>query len=241
MKAKSMRYSIQNPCDESWNDMKPESSGRFCNSCEKSVIDFTNMSDFSIVNYLENHKNEKVCGRFTKPQLDRVYHLNQTASVPNFDLRAVVLGLALATFSAVPGFAQTEPQNPIKIDTTLLQKPVLVVGTVAIQYFDHQKETKVSGIIDASNKDFDKITIQLKDINGVVLKNIHPDSKGKFSMDLNWKLNPAYLNISGPNYETQELYFHSLRTLTNIRVELQDQPEIFKGEVIQGDIKATEE
>ena len=132
MRVKSIQYSIQNPCDESWNDMKPESIGRFCGSCEKTVVDFTSMSDFSIVNYLEKHKNEKVCGRFTQPQLDRVYQLNQPVFAQSFDLRAVVLGLALSTFSALHSFAQTEPQEPIKIDTLIVIQTI-VVGTVAME------------------------------------------------------------------------------------------------------------
>lgn len=239
MKAKSIKYSIQNPCDKSWNDMTSESTGRFCGSCEKSVVDFTSMSDFSIVNYFENHKSEKVCGRFTKPQLDRVYELNQPVFAPIFDLRAVVLGFALTTFSAVHSFAQTEPQ-PIGIDTTVQVEP-MVLGKIAFQHFNHEKESKVSGTIGASRKDFDQISVQLKDVNGAVLKTIHPDSKGKFSMDLNWKLDPASLTISSTNYETQELYFSSLRTLSNLHVELVDQVEMILGELIQGDVKANEE
>lgn len=240
MRAKSIQYSIQNPCDESWNDMKPETNGRFCGSCEKTVVDFTRMSDFSIVNYLENHKNEKVCGRFTKPQLDRVYHLNQPVFAPSFDLRAVVLGLALTTFSAVHSFGQTEPQEPIKIDTTIQVSP-LVVGTVAVEYFDHGTEKKVSGRVWNSAKSFEGVSVVLKTIEGKILKTVQPDTSGRFEIDLNWELKPAMLEFSGMGYETQEFHFSQYKFLSNLHITLIDQAEMFKGQVIKGDIKRVEE
>lgn len=236
MNAKSIQYSIPDPCDKSWNEMTPDANGRFCGSCEKSVVDFTNMSDFSIVNYFEKHKNEKVCGRFTKPQLERVYQLNQPAFAPVFDLRAVVLGLALTTFCAIHGFSQTEP--PIKTDTTVVIPPI-VVGTVAHVHFDHEKESKVSGSVKASKNDFDQISVALKNAGGRTLKTVHPDSKGKFSMDLNWKSEPYYIEISGVGYETQTLYFASVPSLNNLEIQLYERAEMIRGEVIQGDVKAT--
>lgn len=236
MKAKTIQYSIQNPCDESWNDMIPERTGRFCGSCQKTVVDFTHMSDFSIVNYMESHKSEKVCGRFTKPQLDRVYNLNQPVFAPAFDLRAVVLGLALTTFCAVHSFGQTEPQEPIGIDTSMHVAPI--VGQITYQHFDHGKEKKVSGTIQNSSKD---VNVILKSNEGKVLKTLHPDVKGKFEFDLDWKLKPASIEISGIGYETQELYFSSLRSLDNIQVTLLDEVEMIRGEVIQGDVKVIEE
>lgn len=256
MKAKAIKYSIQNPCDESWNKMKPEVTGRFCESCEKSVIDFTGMSDFSIVNYLESHKNEKVCGRFTKPQLDCVYQLNTPVFAPSFDLRAVVLGLALTTFSAVHSFAQTELQEPIRIDTTIQVVPPLVVGTVqevnpievepfivgkVAPSYDHSKENKASGVLSTSTKSFKGITVQLKDKKGNVLKTTQPDSKGRFAFDLDWKLNPAFIEVSGKNYEQTTLYFNYLRSITDMKIEMREQVEMIRGEVLQGDVKATED
>jgi hypothetical protein len=242
MKAKSIRYLIPTPCNESWNDMKPESKGRFCGSCEKTVVDFSRMSDFSIVNYLENHKNEKVCGRFTKPQLDRVYQLNQPVFAPAFDLRAVVLGLALTTFSAVHSFSQTEPWEPVKTDTTLQAEPIpLMVGKIAVEHFDHGSEKSVTGRVLNSTSSFTEVRVMLKTIEGKVLKTVQPDSSGRFEIGLNWELKPAVLEFSGAGYETQELYFSEYRFLTGLHIRLIDQPEMFIGETIKGDIKAVEE
>lgn len=123
MKAKKIKYSIEEPCHEDWNQMKPEAKGRFCESCSKTVVDFSSMSDFSIVNYLEGKKNESVCGRFTPNQMDKTYFLPKRHHSFSFDLKAVALGLALSTFSAVHLNAQVTP--PIEhIDTLKVNQMV---------------------------------------------------------------------------------------------------------------------
>jgi hypothetical protein len=53
---------IENPCSENWNNMKPNQHGRFCLSCQKTVIDFTNKSPSEISDILKNHTNEMPCG-----------------------------------------------------------------------------------------------------------------------------------------------------------------------------------
>lgn len=232
MKSKSVQYAIQEPCHANWNEMQPEVQGRFCSSCEKSVVDFTTMSDFSIVNYLENHKSEKVCGRFTQTQLNRVYQLNPAVSIPFFDLRAVVLGLALTTFSAVHSFSQTEPQEPVKIDTTVQQIPPIIMGKVAMETYDHSTEKVAKGRITNSLDSFKGIHVQLKDGNGKVLKTIEPDSNGNFEFALNWKQNPTYIEVSGVRFETARRYFPSMNSLADIKIELAEVEIMMLGEVM---------
>lgn len=234
MKSKSVQYAIQEPCHANWNEMQPGVQGRFCNSCEKSVVDFTAMSDFSIVNYLEDHKNEKVCGRFTQPQLNRVYQLNQAVLPPLFDLRAVVLGLALTTFSAVHGFSQTEPQEPVKIDTTIQQIPdPVIMGDIAILTYEHGTEKVAKGKIINSLSSFKGIYIQLMDQNRKVLKTIELDSTGDFEFELNWRQGPAYIEVSGTGFETTSRYFPTISSLSDIRIELIETEIIMQGEIMR--------
>jgi hypothetical protein len=67
----SKYISIQIPttCHEDWDSMTAATQGRYCNSCEKTVIDFTNMSDTQLANFFAKKK-ENVCGRFYSDQLD---------------------------------------------------------------------------------------------------------------------------------------------------------------------------
>lgn len=52
--------------------MEINSVGRFCDSCAKSVVDFSSKSDEEIKNYLLARKDEKICGRFYKQQVNRI-------------------------------------------------------------------------------------------------------------------------------------------------------------------------
>ena len=68
------KYSIQipKPCHENWDEMSPNAQGKFCGSCQKNVIDFTNKSAVEIQNYLWEHKKQGICGRFEQTQLSRI-------------------------------------------------------------------------------------------------------------------------------------------------------------------------
>ena len=70
MKNKSFQLKISEPCHESWNEMTNSEKGRFCQSCQKEVIDFTNLSDRAIAQTFKKAKGN-ICGRFNNLQLNR--------------------------------------------------------------------------------------------------------------------------------------------------------------------------
>jgi hypothetical protein len=61
---------IPSPCQENWDSMRPEEKGRHCASCQKTVIDFTGMSDGEIISQLAK-AGQGVCGRMAPDQLNR--------------------------------------------------------------------------------------------------------------------------------------------------------------------------
>lgn len=67
---KKIQLGIPEPCHENWNNMKPEEKGRFCNSCQKTVMDFRNMSDSQLAEFFKKPAGS-VCGRFHADQLNR--------------------------------------------------------------------------------------------------------------------------------------------------------------------------
>lgn len=72
------KYKITIPelCHEDWNKMTPNENGRFCGSCSKNVVDFTNMLPNQIQVYFQQNSN--VCGRFKNSQLNSL-----TIQIPN--------------------------------------------------------------------------------------------------------------------------------------------------------------
>lgn len=70
MSKKIIQLSIPKPCNEGWENMLPEEKGRFCLTCQKSVIDFSNLSNNQIASILSENSG-RVCGRFTINQLNK--------------------------------------------------------------------------------------------------------------------------------------------------------------------------
>ncbi|MFB9077686.1 hypothetical protein ACFFLS_00750 [Flavobacterium procerum] len=60
---------INKPCNENWENMKPNSEGGFCEICSKKVLDFTKLNQFELAQKLQK-SNGSICGRVTKKQLD---------------------------------------------------------------------------------------------------------------------------------------------------------------------------
>ena len=69
--SKHIQLHIPEPCHEKWNNMTPVEKGRFCGSCQKQVVDFTNMNDEQVVAFFKRQSTGSVCGRFMQDQLDR--------------------------------------------------------------------------------------------------------------------------------------------------------------------------
>ncbi len=55
-------------CNRTWEDMKPVEGGRFCNDCQKKVVDFTNKTNDEIAAYFMG-STTIVCGNFRQSQL----------------------------------------------------------------------------------------------------------------------------------------------------------------------------
>jgi TonB-dependent SusC/RagA subfamily outer membrane receptor len=62
---------INEPCSQNWDEMIPNDKGRFCNSCQKTVFDFTTASDNKIIQHIEKMKGNIFCAQFEDGQLNR--------------------------------------------------------------------------------------------------------------------------------------------------------------------------
>ena len=73
----SIHLRIPKPCHENWDSMQPNKEGRHCMACRKTVVDFSNMTDREILDYISNASGE-VCGRVDSVQLTRGLNENKT-------------------------------------------------------------------------------------------------------------------------------------------------------------------
>lgn len=67
-----LKLAIPKPCHENWDTMLPEEKGKFCQSCAKTVFDFTKSSTDEIASIFKKNKGEKICGRFRREQLESI-------------------------------------------------------------------------------------------------------------------------------------------------------------------------
>jgi hypothetical protein len=74
---RSIQLSIPDPCQEKWSNMAPNKDGRFCSSCSKNIVDFSSMSNETLVAFFKKGTAGTVCGRFSNEQLQRDFLIPQ--------------------------------------------------------------------------------------------------------------------------------------------------------------------
>lgn len=130
---------IPQPCHENWETMLPEEQGRYCNSCCKTVIDFSSWETQDILAFIENKNGERVCGRFKNEQLTsatdsdvRHIWLKEIAFAPISFLKkvAAIVIVCFGLLHSNTTNAQTGgwTQGKTKLDTTkriLLGRPTI--------------------------------------------------------------------------------------------------------------------
>jgi len=82
---------IPEPCHESWDKMIPTRKGKFCLSCKKEVVDFSNKSTDEIINYFQSRGNtkERLCGRFD------IKHVEQPKQNKKYYHRYITWGIGV--------------------------------------------------------------------------------------------------------------------------------------------------
>jgi hypothetical protein len=183
---KKMRISIENPCHEDWQTMTPETQGRFCGACEKTVVDFTTMSDAEILHYFSKPSVEKTCGRFRVEQLAESGTSKQnipsernwvpaTSSKPSKALLhfayllVIVMGVGLSS-------CNNHVQGEILGDTTMVGATVLDTSAIdSSSEFNHSKTGEVeTGGGDVVQKREKQIVLM-----GDTVANLVPDTNRK--------------------------------------------------------------
>lgn len=102
--------SIPQPCHEDWQQMTPVAQGRHCQSCCKTVMDFTAMSNADIIGYLATHSN--TCGRISGPKLAAINNELHTKKQNQFSWKGFIAAASLSVlFPAVKAGAQSTPKT----------------------------------------------------------------------------------------------------------------------------------
>jgi len=131
-----INISIPNPCHENWEGMTNVEKGKFCNSCQKKVFDFTNASDREIVKAFE--QNNQLCGRFLNTQLNRDL-------IKPKERKSLWFAATIVSLLGI-GTNETTAQEPVKTEQTPEHS---IVGKIA---YIKPKEIEISGVVLDENK-----------------------------------------------------------------------------------------
>jgi hypothetical protein len=180
---KNLQLHIPTPCHENWQHMSLADKGRFCASCQKHVIDFTQSSDRQIAETFKTEGN--VCGRFLKSQLERDLVIPKEKN--RLWMAAIAAVVAFLGLGNSKVFAQTEKK---KAETVQVEKDKVV---------NSADSTRGERIVTGTVVDDTGIPV-----SGAVVKNIK--SKKKVQADFN-----GNFTIEAETNNSLEIYFFGLK------------------------------
>ena len=173
-----MKLAINEPCHEDWNNMKIGLISRHCDSCDKSVMDFTKMTRAEIITYILSNPNESVCGRMTRDQFDfrhedipiLVKTLERKSIVQPFLILALV-SLSLSAVAQDTGNIQTPPPVHSNImgkvravpnnDThTAIQKKEPIKGNIQCEKPDEEIEVMMGEVVEITPVELGMVVLE---------------------------------------------------------------------------------
>ena len=219
---KDLQVGIPTPCSENWNQMTPEANGRFCSSCQKTVLDFTVMDDQEILQWFESHHGS-TCGRFKPDQLNRPM-INRPEKKSRWRYwHYLIAGLLFSsevsaqTKPAAPPMTQQIPTNP---DT-----PILLGKIKAVHERKPSTDSIRGRVVDTSGNAVPGARIMYKKA-----LNVASDDNGYFSIPASKVPGHATLHIIAIGYKSVEINVDQLSTASPIRMT----PEMSSADVIVG-------
>jgi hypothetical protein len=212
--SKKFQLQIPEPCHEDWDKMTPGDKGRFCDSCQKTVHDFTGMSDAQLIAFFKKPSTSSVCGRFYNDQLEKDFEI-PPKRIP---------WLRYFFQVAIPAFL-------ISSKAKSQGEPRLVGDTILVDSNKSGKNPHESGSIKPDTNKSKKITGKLVDDKGgaipnatVVIKGtksgVAADANGNFSIGLFADRSPATLVFSSVGFETKEMAIDTNKTESLCNVQL---------------------
>lgn len=160
-----IQISIPEPCHKDWQNMTPVEKGRFCASCQKTVLDLTHLSDNEIIEVVT--KNDNLCARIKVSNLNR--NLIKTKTKSNY------FGYFASSILAFLGLG---------IETIVAQEKPVVEQT-DLKYLnkasDSVKKITVSGRVTCDGHLLPGAIVKIKGTKN----STYTDKNGKYTIEVN--------------------------------------------------------
>ncbi|WP_316765338.1 carboxypeptidase-like regulatory domain-containing protein [Pedobacter frigiditerrae] len=217
----NLKITIPKPCSENWENMKPLGQGRFCDNCEKEVLDFTKFSTTELQNYFKYPKGN-ACGRINQKQLfDFVPVPSKKGSLRYVSYKFFVAS-CLTLLTSTKGYSKEIFRNENICQSDVQSK----------KFDDFAKETDTSITISGIVKDVNDgltipgVIISIKDGQNLTTTDVN----GKFKIQLKFNANQKVVLVSKYlGYETMETEI-DLASAQNLEIKIKITPSVL-GEI----------
>src|SRR6187200_979672 len=121
--SKKFQLQVPEPCHEDWNKMTPGDKGRFCDSCQKTVHDFTGMSDAQLIAFFKKPSTGSVCGRFYNDQLERDFEIpRKRLPWMKYFLHLIVPAFLFTSKAKAQGELRVMGDTTVLVDSNKIEK-----------------------------------------------------------------------------------------------------------------------
>lgn len=238
-----IHLTVPEPCHENWQNMSPNEQGRHCMSCQKTVVDFSLMSDQEILHYISN-AGSPICGRFDNHQLNKTYE--DKSNKRRFSWRyawSVAVAAFLFTGNAAMGQSKatlkkrTHWSKKFKWSKIPAPKPIsfinapdynMVLGGLGISYRDPFR-VDFTGIIVDNMFGHPVTTASIAIMGDIGVVPVSDD--GKFSLPVPANKKKVTLVVSSKGYVTSK-YDIPLDKKDNLKILLPPKVESLKSTAI---------
>lgn len=176
---KQLTISIPEPCHEEWEGMTPVERGRFCGSCQKTVVDFSGMTDKQILEVWKENSYAMPCGRYLPSQLNRPM---VASPKPGFAAQWLKRAAALLLLIEAPAaYAQQKPATHM----------VTVPQEQDMKWPDGMSDVAGQLLAPVTNKPVVGQQLYIADIGATVIT----DSSGRFSFSISDTVSKVKIKI----------------------------------------------
>ncbi|WP_346882225.1 carboxypeptidase-like regulatory domain-containing protein [uncultured Algibacter sp.] len=211
--------SISKPCSEKFSNFNQTTTGGFCKSCKKNVIDFRSMSDEKLIAYFKQNTG-KTCGYFNDFQL-KEYNtsLNKNKETNGFKYLKII-GFAFFSMMSLHSIQaqSTEPKIEIiqkknNIENSNIKKDVV-------------QSSLITGVISDESGPLPGVNIVLKDTGIGTATNFDGEFSFPKALKVGDVLVCSYLGFETQNIVISENHKHLNIIMSNDTFELMGEVEI---------------
>jgi hypothetical protein len=209
-----MKIKVENPCNEDWSKMTKAEQGRFCDSCQKTVTDFSEMSLEEIKETLRNSSG-RICGRIKNSQLSEIN--GEYKDLPNaFNIKKWTIAAALAGVIAYPNYTSAIDMTKDIASISSVYNPISSNEEITEKKSPVKDSVTISGIVkDSKGNIMAGAVMYCSNIRTSTIS----DEKGYFEIKVPKKDSSINITASYPSYMQQNhVSVNCLKARKNIEI-----------------------